>query len=396
MPTMIRAGQGVVLVVIALLTLGVVMVNSAGLTVGSGRSLDVGQILSGRTTLLAGLAVAMMLLGSWLPLGRLYRARRAASPVLWITLGVLLLLVAVHLPVIGREVNGARRWINLFGLSFQPSEAAKWGVLFILAAHAAQRPRSMGRLVTGLLPPMAIVAVFCGLIATEDLGTAMLIGVVSVAVMLAGGARLLHALGLGVAALGGFAAAVMSSPYRIDRLRAFLDPHQDPQGIGYHLIHSLATVAGGGVSGRGLGNSIQKFGYLPEDTTDFIFAVICEELGLVGAIVVIALYAALLLLGWSIVRRAEHPFPRLLGLGILLTVGLQALFNMAVVTGLVPTKGIALPLVSAGGTGWVLVAFSLGVLVSISRTSPDEFEQKALRVPIRMNRRTEPERSRNP
>jgi len=225
----------------------------------------------------------------------------------------------------------------------------------------------MGRLGSGFLAPMALVALICALIATEDLGTAVLIAMVGVLMVLAAGAKLRHVALLIPFGAAGFAAAVLASPYRIDRLRAFLDPYQDPQGIGYHVLQSMAAVSGGGLAGRGLGNGLQKFGYLPEDTTDFIFAIISEELGLVGAAVVICLYATLLLCGFSIVRRAEHPFQRLLGLGILLTIGLQALINLAVVTGLAPTKGIALPLVSAGGTGWCLTAFCLGLLASIDR-----------------------------
>jgi cell division protein FtsW len=275
------------------------------------------------------------------------------------------LLLAVHLPVIGREVNGARRWIDLGVVSFQPSEVAKWGLLFVLASYAAQRAAVMGRFVPGIALPMALVAVVCALIVTEDLGTAVLIATVSTVLLLAAGARLRHAAVLGLPAVLGFAAAIASSPYRLDRLRAWLDPYQDPQGIGYHVIQSMATVAGGGLAGRGLGNSVQKFGYLPEDTTDFVFAIICEEMGLAGAVIIVSLLGGLLLCGWSIVRRVEDPFGRLLGLGVLLTIGLQALINIAVVTGVAPTKGIALPLVSAGGTGWVLTAFSLGLLVSM-------------------------------
>jgi cell division protein FtsW len=153
----------------------------------------------------------------------------------------------------------------------------------------------------------------------------------------------------------------------MDRIRAFLDPYADPQGIGYHILQSMGAIHGGGLAGRGLGNSIQKFGYLPEDTTDFIFAIVCEELGVMGAAVVIALYAFLLLCGLSIVRRTTNAAQQLLGVGVLLAVGLQAFINIAVVTGSAPTKGIALPLLSSGGTGWVLTAFCIGLLVSMDR-----------------------------
>ncbi|MDY7110626.1 MAG: FtsW/RodA/SpoVE family cell cycle protein [Planctomycetota bacterium] len=364
-----RAGHGLILVVISLLLIGVVMVTSAGLTVGddSGGTMTLHDLLLGRSALFAALAVALLLLGCRIPIGRVYSARGLASPIPWIVIGSIVLLILVHVPGIGLEVNGARRWIRLGPLGFQPSEVAKWGLLIVLAWHAARRVGSMGDFRSGFLAPMALIAVICALIVTEDLGTAVLIGMVGTLMILAGGARLRHVALLVPFAAAGFAAAILSSPYRIDRLRAFLDPYQDPQGIGYHVLQSMAAVSGGGLPGRGLGNGLQKFGYLPEDTTDFIFAIICEELGIVGAAVVIGLYATLLLCGLSIIRRAMHPFPRLLGLGILLTIGLQALMNLMVVTGLAPTKGIALPLLSSGGTGWCLTAFCVGLLVSMDR-----------------------------
>lgn len=364
-----RPGHGLVLIVFALLTLGVVMVNSAGLTVDPQRAIDLKQVLLGRPTVLALVALLMLLIGSRVPLHRLYEARGFASPVPWIVIGSLALLVAVHVPGIGREVNGARRWITLGPIGFQPSEVAKWTLIVVLAWYAAKRASLMGKLWRGFVPPMLLVGVVCALIVTEDLGTAVLIAMVAVIVLVAGGAKLWHVGLLFPPAVVAVGAALLASPYRLDRLRAFLDPYQDPQGIGYHMIQSMAAVAGGGLAGRGLGNGVQKFGYLPEDTTDFIFAVICEELGLIGAVVVISLYVGILLCGLTIIRRAGDSFSRLLGLGILATIGLQALINMAVVTGLAPTKGIALPLLSSGGTGWALTALCVGLLVSMDRTS---------------------------
>ncbi len=361
---MLRAGHGLMLVTAGLLSIGVIMVNSAGLTVGAAEPVSLTGILLGRTTLLAVLAMAMMLIASRLPVDRLYRTASSAGLVPWIVLGVVLLLLAVHLPGVGREVNGARRWL---WPGFQPSEVAKWSMVVVLALYAARHVAVMGQLNRGLLRPIVLVALVCGLIATEDLGTAVLIGAVSVCVLVAAGARLAYVALLAGPGMAGLVAAVLMSPYRIDRVRAFLDPWQDPQGIGYHVIQSMVTVAGGGVAGRGLGNSIQKFGYLPEDTTDFIFAIISEELGMIGVTVVVCLYGAMMLCGLSVITRVGHPFGKLLGLGILLTVGFQALINMMVVTGLAPTKGIALPLISAGGTGWILTAFCVGLLVAMDR-----------------------------
>ncbi|UCD76781.1 MAG: cell division protein FtsW [Phycisphaerales bacterium] len=367
MPVMLRAGHGLILLVIALLGFGVVMVTSAGLSVEQGTTINPVDVLQGRSAILALLAVAALLIGMWVPVQWLHRAGGPLSPIPWMVLVMIGLLIAVHIPGIGKEVNGARRWIEIGPISFQPSELAKWGLLIVIAWHCARRVGSMNRFFTGFAPPMILVGVICALIATEDLGTAVLIGAVSVALLVAGGARVGHALLLLPIGVVGFMAAVIASPYRAARLQAFLGPFDDPQGIGYHVIQSMAAVAGGGLPGRGLGASVQKFGYLPEDTTDFLFAIICEELGIVGACVVVGLYVCLLLCGLSIIKRVDHPFGRLLGLGVVLTIGLQAFINMAVVTGIAPTKGIALPLLSSGGTGWIVTAFFVGLLVSMDR-----------------------------
>jgi len=369
---MMRAGHGLLLTVIALLMIGVIMVNSAGLRVDPDRALTLSDILLGRPMILAAIAVGAMLFGMFMPVSVAYRAKGLTSPIPWIVLGAVVLLLLVHVPGIGREVNGAKRWIALGPIGFQPSEIAKWGVLFVLAWHAARRAGGMGRLFTGFVPPMMLVLIICALIGTEDLGTAVLIGMVSVCVLIAGGAKVIHAALLFPIGIVLAVGAIITSPYRINRVLAYADPYQDPQGIGYHVLQSMAAVAEGGLAGRGLGNSIQKFGYLPEATTDFIFAIICEELGVVGAAVVICLYALLLLCGLSIIMRRPHPFERLLGLGILLTIGFQAMINLAVVTGTAPTKGIALPLLSSGGTGWVLTAFCIGLLVSMDRATVRE------------------------
>ncbi len=364
---MLRAGHGLILIVITLLAFGVVMVTSAGLTVDADRAVDLRDVLLGKTTMLAGLAVVFMLIGSFVPVNRLFENRGLRSPIPWLILCMFALLLVVHLPGVGREVNGARRWIHLGPFGFQPSEIAKWGMVIVLAWYGVWNAKRMDSLFKGFLPPMFLVLLVCALIASEDLGTAVLIGAVSVGMLIAAGARPWHAaLLMPIGALG-FVAAIIVSPYRMDRIRAFLDPYADPQGIGYHILQSMGAIHGGGLAGRGLGNSIQKFGYLPEDTTDFIFAIICEELGVMGATLVIALYGFLMLCGLSIVRRTTSAAQQLLGVGILLTVGLQAFINIAVVTGSAPTKGIALPLLSSGGTGWVLTAFCIGLLVSMDR-----------------------------
>jgi len=364
---MLRAGHGLILITIALLTLGVIMVNSAGLTVGAESTLTLQSLLLGKHTLLAVGAVLALLVAAVIPIDEITRLRGVNSPIPYIIGLSMALLIAVRIPGIGREVNGAWRWIHFGPVNFQPSELAKWGMVIVLGWYGAKHAHRLGRFFTGLVPALALLGLICALIATEDLGTAVLIFLVGIAMLLAAGARFWQvALLLPLGALGA-TAAVLQSPYRLERLRAFLDPYQDPQGIGYHMIQSMAAVAHGGLPGRGLGNGIHKFGYLPEDTNDFLFAIICEELGIVGAAGVIMLIASLLLCASSILRRATQPLHKLIAFGVMLTIGFQALINLMVVTGLGPTKGIALPLVSAGGTGWILTAFSIGLLISIDR-----------------------------
>ena len=387
---MLRAGHFIAIGVIALLTIGVVMVNSAGMAVapiGSDGSTTQGvtaeSILLSRSTIYMLLALAALLGGAIVPvralaerLGRpptgLASGGSARADALTLGVGCVVLvgiMSLVYMPGIGKTVNGANRWIAVpgAGFSFQPSEIAKWGMCLLVAWYGARRGSALASLFTGLLPALIGVGAVAGFIILEDLGTGVLVGSVACLVLIAAGARFWHfAMMVPVAALG-LITAIVTSPYRVKRIMTFLNPYEEPQGAGYHMIQSMAAVAGGGGFGRGLGHGLQKFGYLPEDQTDFLFAIICEELGIAGAGVVIGLFAALIWSGMLIATREREPMLKLLALSVTATLGLQALINLAVVTGLGPTKGIALPLVSSGGTGWILTAFSLGLLISIDR-----------------------------
>ncbi|MEM7629006.1 MAG: FtsW/RodA/SpoVE family cell cycle protein [Planctomycetota bacterium] len=393
---MLRSGHAVILCAFALLTIGVVMVSSAGMAVSPIQIGPAGEVsaeppvtasgvIFSRPTAYMTLAIGAMLAMSLLPVRRLAAsalAPAARRPLLFLalgTLGLLGVLASVYLPGISREINGAHRWVNLRlpGLeSVQPSEIAKWGIIPLLALFAALptqdgSPR-LARPLAGLLPALAALGAVSGMIVLEDLGTGVLIASAGTAVLVAGGARVWHlAPAIPLAAIA-FYQAVATSEYRLRRILAFIDPFADPRGDGYHMIQSMATVAGGGLTGRGLGHGLQKFDYLPEDTTDFLFAVICEELGLAGATLVIALLAMLILVGAGIALRERSGVLKLCALGIVATLAFQALINLVVVTGMGPTKGIALPLLSAGGTGWILTAASLGVLVAIDRAHARE------------------------
>ncbi len=394
---MLRPGQVITLCVVALLTLGVVMVNSAGMTVDAKNS-AAGLLLS-RSTIYMALALAAMAFVAFLAPVHWLEAVRPREPAtdasspsstttgpsgwslgtLWVgTLGLLAVVCVVYLPGIGSARKGQNRWVEfrlpaIGDLTIQPSELAKWGLVILIAWYAAVMGRRLASFLAGLLPALVAIGLIAAAVALADLGTAVLLCAVSVALLLAAGAKLWHFLVMLPPAALALAAAIIAQPFRLDRILSFLQPYQDPQGKGYQMIQSLVAIANGEIFGRGLGNGLQKFGYLPEDTTDFLFSIICEELGLFGALLVIALYAALLLSGIAIVRRQTGPMLKLMALGVITTVGVQALINLAVVTGLAPTKGIALPLLSSGGTGWILTAASLGLLVAMDRlNAPDE------------------------
>ena len=369
--------------VVSLLCLGLIMVHSASLDVAGAEvsaarfavTADAPTLLSpllGKNLAYAAVAVAAFFLGSRVDLRGVFATRGWWSPVWGVWLVSLVLCGLTLVPGVGKSVNGASRWLHLGpaggGLSFQPSELAKWSLVLLLAWWCTRRRDAMRRFFTGLLPGLLLAGLVCGLIIIEDLGTATLIGVVAVGVLLAGGARAWQLLLILPAAAAGVVAAIIQSPYRVRRLTAFLDPWADSQGTGYHPIQSMLAFAQGGIEGAGIGQSVQKY-YIPEDTTDFIFPIIAEELGLPGAALVVGLFLAILWIGLGIARHCPHPFGRLVALGVLLTLGLQAVINLAVVTVVVPTKGIALPLVSAGGTGWVLTALALGLVASLDYAS---------------------------
>lgn len=373
-----------------LLVLGVVMVNSAGMRVQplgvdgvqtDGITLE--SILLSRPTGFMVASLVVMAIASRMPVGwlsdlpkRLLGDKPPAVSIVVLWLGAAVIaggLMSVYVPGIGKTVNGSARWVELpgAGFSFQPSEIAKWSLPVLLAVFVTLRGPRIAGLASGMLPALIAIGLVAGVVVLEDLGTGVLITAAAGVTLIAGGARLWQ-LGLiapiGIAAVG---ASILSSDYRVRRITAFLDPFEDPKGDGYHMLQSMFAIAGGEGTGRGLGFGLQKFGYLPEDQTDFLFAVVCEELGIAGAAVVVGLFAALLLAGLSIVRNEPRRVIKIAGVGVLATVGFQALINLLVVTGLGPTKGIALPLMSQGGTGWMLTALMLGLLVAADREQAD-------------------------
>ena len=282
------------------------------------------------------------------------------------------LLAVVALMLIGvlfsPPINGTRRWFGLGGLGVQPSELAKLAGVLFTALILERRMHRIDELSYSLLPIAIVVGALVGLILLQpDFGTAMSLLLIVVAMVFAAGLNYRYLVGAVLVALPAVYIVLVSAPYRRRRLLAFWDPWADPLGDGFQIIQSLIAVGTGGVFGRGLMEGVQKLFYLPEPHTDFIFAVIGEELGLIGATGVLACFC---LIGWRGLRialRAEDSFGSLVALGITSMIVVQAFVNMSVVLGLMPTKGIPLPLVSAGGSSLLISLLGMGVLLNISQ-----------------------------
>jgi cell division protein FtsW len=295
------------------------------------------------------------------------RIWQKAAP--WLFVACLVLLVLVLIPGIGREVNGARRWLNLWAITVQPSEIMKLAVVLYAADYTVRRHAVLKNFKRGLLPMLIVMLGVAWLLLREpDFGAFVVVAVIAFGVLFLGGMSGRHFTALlGMLAIG-FAALVLSSPYRMQRIFGFMDPWSDPFGKGYQLSHALIAFGRGEWFGVGLGASIEKLHYLPEAHTDFLLAVIAEELGLAGVAVVIALFAWIVMRAFAIGRQAalrDRHFTALVAQGIGIWLGFQALINMGVNMGLLPTKGLTLPLMSFGGSGLVMNSVALAILIRI-------------------------------
>jgi len=280
----------------------------------------------------------------------------------------ILLLILVLTPL-GTSKLGAQRWINLGFFSFQPSEFAKLCVVIFVATTMAQKGVKVRTFRQGVLPYLVLMAFFSGLILAEpDLGTAItLVGTIFI-MMFCAGVKLSTLSAIAVSGVGAVMAAIFTEEYRRDRFLAFLDPEGDPTGAGWHILNSLMSLGSGGLLGTGLGQGRHsKFLYLPERQTDFIFAVIGEELGFIGGCLVILLFILFVWRGFKIAITSPDPFASLLAAGVVSGVALQAIINIGVVTSSLPITGITLPFVSFGGTSLVFTLMGVGVLLNISR-----------------------------
>lgn len=289
---------------------------------------------------------------------------------LFFLLSSLALLIAVLF--IGSDIKGSHRWIDFGFINFQPSEYAKLAVIFILAHYLSEIKGWVRSLTFGIVLPMIVLMIVCFLIMLEpDLGTTIVIFGVSLIMIFVAGARMLHLSSLTLMGVGAVAALIWMEPYRFKRLVAFLDPWKDPKGDGWQIIQSLYALGSGGIFGLGIGMSRQKFNYLPEPHTDYIFAILGEEIGLIGTAAVIILFFIVAWRGFKIAMNARDFYGKLLATGITAYFSLQALVNIGVVTSSIPVTGITLPFLSYGGSSLFVSMFALGVLLNISKYSEE-------------------------
>ncbi len=287
------------------------------------------------------------------------------------------LLVAVLIPGISREIAGARRWFRFSFLSFQPSQVAKLVLILYFADVLSRKQSEIKSFYRGFMPPMIMLGLSVALILKEpDLGTAVAISVVSFIMLFVAGIRLAHLLPVLVSSFPALAVIILVKPYRMKRILAFLNPWQDPQGIGFQIIQSYIALGSGGLLGVGLGQSRQKLLYLPGCHTDFIFSIIGEELGLIGAGAVIILFMIFVWLGIKIAVRSRDLFGHLAALGITCMIGLEAIINISVATGSIPTKGLSLPFISYGGSSLVFDMAAVALLLNIAKFSESSYERQ--------------------
>ncbi|MCG6878796.1 MAG: putative lipid II flippase FtsW [Deltaproteobacteria bacterium] len=346
--------------VILLMALGLLMVYSASNNIAEHRFGDSNFYLK-KQVLFCALGIVAMLIARYIPC-TLYK--KLVYPLLLLSV---LLLAALFVPGLGRKVGGAYRWINLGGFSFQPSEMVKFSLAVYLAYSMSKKGSDLELFTKGLLPHLLVVGVFMVLIYLQpDLGTAVIIGAWALVLLFVGGVRILQLLALLLLAAPFFAYLVWNADYRVKRWLAFLNPWDDPKGIGFQIIHSFLAFGSGGIFGAGLGNSKQKLFYLPEPHTDFVLSIMGEELGLLGVTVAIVLFGILIMGGIRIALNTKDLYSSYLALGLTCFLGLQVIVNMAVVLGLLPTKGLTLPFISYGGSSLVMTLAGIGVLLNIS------------------------------
>jgi cell division protein FtsW len=346
----------------AIVLLGLIMVTSASVSIASQDSGQPFYYLERQLLLtLFGVGCAAVLFA--VPTARL---ERAAVPLL---AAAVVLLILVLIPGLGHVVNGGRRWLRIGGANFQVSELARVLVLIYLASYAVRREAQLRESLAGLAKPIALLCCVSALLLAEpDFGAATVLFATGFGLLFLAGARLRYVIAMTAIAAGGFAVLAMSSGYRLQRLKTFLDPWAHPWDSGFQLTQSLIAIGRGEWFGVGLGDSVQKLFYLPEAHTDFLFAVLAEELGLLGVVLTLALFLGLIWRSFHISRLAADAglkFPAYLAAGFGLWIGIQAFINIGVNMGVLPTKGLTLPLMSYGRSSLIVALAWTGLLLRV-------------------------------
>jgi len=347
--------------VVALLALGMVMLFSA----------STGQAGT-RHLIMQPVWCALGLVVCWIMAVWDYRWLRKVA---WLVLALAVILLGLVLvPGVTKSINGAHRWLVVGGFTFQPSELAKIALIIALAHYADRYQLQMPTFRHGLLVPLVIIAPVLALIFVEpDVGTTLVVAAVSGVMLLIAGARATYLAPPAMAAGLGLSVYILNNPTRLHRILSFLYPEEHKEGFGYQVYQSIVAIGSGGLTGVGLGDGRQKFGFVPEQHTDFIFSVIGEELGLVATVAVVAAFLVILICGVVIAWRARETFGMLLASGITFLIGMQAAINIGVVTGSLPNKGLSLPFISYGGSNLVLMLACVGLLLNVARHA-DEAE----------------------
>lgn len=279
-----------------------------------------------------------------------------------------LLLILVLIPGIGTVRNGSRSWFGIGSLGIQPSEFTKLGLIIFTAKYLSNNTKELKNIKSGVLPILGIVIFIFGLIMLEpDFGTGVVIVMTIIVLLFVSGVKMNFFIKLGAISLAGVASLILIAPYRMKRIISFLSPWSDPLGSGFQIIQSLYAIGPGGLLGLGFGNSIQKHFYLPEPQTDFIFAIISEEFGFLGIIIVASLFITIIIRGFKIAMKCEDHFGKYLAFGITFGLAFQTMLNLMVVVGLIPVTGVTLPFLSYGGSSLIISLISVGILLNISR-----------------------------
>ena len=351
------------LIVMILMAIGIIMIYSTSAIYANDRMHDSLYFLKRHLIYLVG-GLFMMLVAMGIDIQTL---RKLSKPIM---LASIILLILVLIPHVGRETAGARRWFKIGLLNFQPSEFAKIAILIYLADLLARKEKVAKSFLHGYLPPMLVLGFVLGLVLLEpDLGTAIAISIIGMLMLFVNGIRPSYILASLLASIPALYILLFRVPYRRKRMMIFLNPWSDKRGAGFQIIQSFIALGSGGLLGVGLGQSRQKLFYLPASHTDFIFSIIGEELGFIGAASVVVLFILFVWEGMKITFRASGQFEKLLSMALVCLIALEAVINIGVTAGVLPTKGLPLPFISYGGTSLMFHLTAVGLLLNIAKSS---------------------------